>query len=161
MLAPRLMSARLVGSVMTVVVVAACASDTPGPTTDFEEHAVAAAACGPADGPAVAIYLSSTPVESLEPSAPHVRIAVWQPLERLRGRSWSLAPDRGEGGAWLHRTAQDFEIATSGTVTVNAVTPDSTVEGSVDVTFPGARRYRSSFRAVWRSHPESRPLLCG
>ena len=147
---------RLLRPLLILAISAACSSNgIPGPATEL--HAVAARTCGPADGPAVEIYLSRAPIESLEPPAPYHRVAVWQPLDHLAGRSWSLAPDDGEGGAWSHPTATELEIATGGTATVTAVRPDSTVEGSVDVTFPSGTRLRGTFRAPW--HP--RQMLCG
>jgi hypothetical protein len=147
---------RLRRSLPILVVALACSSDdVPGPTTDL--YAVATAACGPADGPAVGIYLAHAPVESLEPPAPYFRVYIWEWLDRLGGRSWSLGPNEGKGGAWFHPTATDFEIATRGTVTVTAVRPDSTVEGRADLTFPGGTRLSGTFRAGWRS----RQMLCG
>lgn len=147
---------RLVSSWMLVVFFG-CASDgIPGPATGLA-HAAATVACGPADGPAVAIYLASAPVESLEPAAPYLRFYVWQSLERLSGRSWAVAGRESEGGAWLHSTATDYEIAIGGRVTVSSVAPDSTIEGSADVTFPSAGRIRVRFRAEWLS----RAVLCG
>jgi hypothetical protein len=104
----------------------------------------------------VALYLSAGPVESLVPPAPYVRIAVWRPLERLTERSWVLGGD-DDGGAWYHSTASDFEIATSGRVSVKVVHPDSTMEGWADLRFPRAGRVAGGFRAVWLS----RAVLCG
>ena len=148
---------RLVASWVVAVLAAACASDgMPGPTAGLT-HAAATRACGPTDGPAVAIYLAAAPVESLEPATPYVRIYVWQPPERLAGRSWVLAGGEPEGAAWLHSTAKDYEVATSGRVTVNAVAADSTIEGVADLTFPRGGRVRAGFRAAWLS----RTVLCG
>jgi hypothetical protein len=141
---------------------AACTSgDIPGPTRSLAAsglaHAAATRACGPADGPAVAIYIASAPVESLEPAAPYVRIYVWQPLDRLAERSWNLAGGEPEGSAWFQSSATDFEVAVRGTVRVNRVAPDGTVEGSADVTFPSTGRVRGGFRAVWVPNA----MLCG
>jgi hypothetical protein len=149
--------ARLIGSWAIVVFPVACASDgIPGPPAGLA-HAAATSACGPADGPAVTIYLSHAPVESLEPPAPYVRIYIWQPLDRLAGRSWVVAGDEAEGSAWLHPVARDNEVATSGRVRVNVVTSDNTIEGLADLTFPSAGRVRGGFRAVWLP----RTVLCG
>ena len=144
------------------VLPAACTSgDIPGPARSLAAsglaHAAATRACGPTDGPAVAIYLASAPVESLEPAAPYLRIYVWQPLDRLAGRSWILAGGEPEGSAWLHSSATEYEVAARGAVTVNRVAPDGTVEGSADLTFRSAGRVRGGFRAVWV--PQA--VLCG
>lgn len=153
---------RLLGVCLPLVFFAACASEeVPGPANGLAArgltYAAATRACGPADGPAVAIYLASGPVESLEPAAPYLRIYVWQPLDRLAGRSWVLTGSEPEGGAWLQSSATEYEIATRGTVTVTRVRPDSTVEGSADLTFPSTGRIRTGFRAVW----VEQAMLCG
>jgi hypothetical protein len=141
----------------TLVVAAACASDgLQGPPTRFG-HSAGTRACGPTDGPAVAVYLAAAPVVSVAPPAPYVRIAVWQPLERLRERTWVLAGGEDDGGAWHHLNASAFEVATSGHVRVNVVHPDSTIEGWADLRFPRAGRVAGGFWAVWLS----RAVLCG
>lgn len=138
-----------------LAIAASCASDAiPGPPAGFP-YAAATPACGPADGPATTIYLSPNPVESLDPSTPFIRIAIWQPRERLFGRSWSLA--NGAAAAWYFSTPDEFEIATGGSVTVNAVDPDSTVRGSAVFTFPMHGRVAGGFRAKWFTVA----LLCG
>jgi hypothetical protein len=125
------------------VLPAACTSgDIPGPARSLA---------------APGIYLASAPVESLEPAAPYLRIYVWQPLDRLAGRSWILAGGEPEGSAWLHSSATEYEVAARGAVTVNRVAPDGTVGGSADLTFPSAGRVRGGYRAVWV--PQA--VLCG
>lgn len=131
-------------------VATACGLDgIPGPPLGFD-HAASAQACGPTDGPAVAIYLAGSPVESLDPSPPYLQVAVWQSLHDLAERSWSVAGAEAQGGAWFYSTNDDFELATSGHVVVNAVRSDSTIEGSVTLRFPTAGRVTGSFRAPWR-----------
>lgn len=120
-------------------------------------HAAAARSCAPNDGPAAVIYLSGAQVESLEPSPPFIRIAIWQSTEALANRSWSLTASAGEGGAWFQSTTDVFEIASSGNVRVTRVSADTSLEGTVDVTFPTAGRIRGGFTAPWIS----RTTLCG
>lgn len=146
----------LAGVSLLAVLFAACASGVAGTSGELA-YATATPACGPTDGPAVSIYLSPAPVESFEPPAPYVRLSVWQPPERLAGRSWELAGDGSEGGAWYFTTARDFEVATGGSVRIGSVSRDNTIEGVVDVTFPGTGRIRREFRAVW----VPRSLMCG
>ncbi|MDQ3697208.1 MAG: hypothetical protein M3373_04185 [Gemmatimonadota bacterium] len=130
----------------------ACSSDgTVGPPTGMA-HAAATRECGPAGGPAVAIYLTRAPVESLEPPPPYVRIVVWHALETLEGRSW-LVGGRDASG-WFFSAANDFEFATSGRVTVNDVDADSTIHGSADLRFPNAGRVTGGFRAEWISRAQ-------
>ena len=140
-------SSSLLRVMVLLAVTASCASDAiPGPPTGLP-FAAATPACGPADGPAVAIYLSPDPVESLDPATPFVRIAIWQPRERLTERSWSVAD--GAAAAGYVSTPNDFESATGGSVTVSGIDPDGTVRGEVVLTFPVRGRIAGGFYARW------------
>ena len=149
--------ARVICLSITVVLPASCDSDGIHAPPRGLPHAVATRTCAPNDGPAVAIYLTTTAVQTLEPSAPYLRTAVWQPLDGLRGRSWSLASGSTEGAAWFHSTAMTFEIAIRGNVTVTSVSADNRVEGTMDVTFPRSGRIRGGFKATW----VAQTMLCG
>ena len=149
--------ARVICLFIVTVLLAACDSDGIHTPPRGLAHALATRSCAPNDGPAVAIYLTSTAVQTLQPSPPYLRVAVWQPLDGLRGRSWSLASGSGEGAAWFHPTVTTFEIATRGSVTVTAVSADNRVEGNMDVTFPRAGRIRGGFKATWIAQT----MLCG
>jgi hypothetical protein len=102
--------------------------------------------CGPADGPAVAIFLASSPVESFDPTPPYVRIYIAESLETLAGRSWPVGGSGAQAGAWYHRTATDQELALAGLVSVVAVGADNSVEGWADITFSNGR-IQNAFRA--------------
>lgn len=153
---PMFVVARVI-CLIAMVLLAGCDSDGIHAPPRGLPHAVAARSCAPNDGPAVAIYLTSTAVQTLQPSTPYLRVAVWQPLDGLRGRSWSLASGSSVGAAWFHSTATTFEIATRGSVTVTAVSADNRVEGNMDVTFPRAGRIRGGFKATWIAQT----MLCG
>ena len=120
-------------------------------------YAIATRSCGPADGPAVAIYLAPDPVTSLEPATPYVRMYVAESVNALAGRTWILAGSKSAGGAWLHSAASNYEIATGGYMIVSSVSSDNTIEGKVNITFPNAGRIRGGFRAVWVPNT----VLCG
>ena len=141
----------------SVLLLMGCNSDGLNAPPPGFPHAAAARFCGPTDGPAVAIFLSGAPTFSFAPPPPYVRVAVWQPLDRLTGQSWSLGGAEPEGGAWFFVTEGTFEFATSGEVIVTAVSADTTVEGTLDVRFPRAGRVRGGFKARWLS---GRPV-CG
>jgi hypothetical protein len=121
------------------------------------EYAAATAACGPTDGPAVAIYLAATPVHSLEPSAPYVRIYVPQPLDRLTEQVWTLGGSGSDAQAVYYSSASEYEVATSGRVRVSSVASDGTLEGTADLRFSEAGRIRGEFHAAWIT----REVLCG
>lgn len=135
----------------------ACAADgISGPPFRFT-HAAATFACGPADGPAVAIYLTPNPVTSLEPTTPFVRIYIAQSVNALAAGPWILAGSKAEGTAWFQSAAASEEAATIGYMIVSSVSADKTIEGTVDVTFPNAGRIRGGFHAVWVPNT----VLCG
>jgi hypothetical protein len=66
-----------------VVFAMGCSDGITGPPTGFA-HAAVTFACGSADGPAVAIYLSPNPVQTLEPIGPYVHIHIDQAVEQQR-----------------------------------------------------------------------------
>lgn len=140
---------RLTSLLMVVVVAAACDSNSIEPPFG-QFYATAARECiGPLSESGVAIYLGDVPVESPEPSPPYIRIVIREyMLERLSGRTWVVAGNGAEGAAWSFLTGPNPEIATSGEVTVNAVTSDNTIEGRLDLTFPSGR-VAQDFRARW------------
>lgn len=148
---------RLATAWMIAVVPLACTpSGIPGPPSGLT-HAAARPSCGPADGPAIEIYLTPTPLESSEPPTPYVRVYIWQSLEQLADRPWVVGGDSPSAAAWHHSTARDYVVATSGVVRVNAVRADKAIEGSADLRFGSDRRVRGGFRAVWLP----RAMLCG
>lgn len=128
------------------------------PPEDFP-YAIALRSCAPHDGPAVTIYLSSEEVESPQPSPPYLQIAIWQPVGTLANRTWSLAVSSTEGSASFHATSSGHETASGGNVRVTTVSADTTLEGTVDVTFPTAGRIRGGFTAPYVYPPA--PALCG
>ena len=131
-----------------------CASESiPGPPQGLP-YSAAFRACGPADGPAVTIILGSGPIEPSNPSTPHVRITISQSLDQLPKHSWTV---NNEAGAWYVSASNEFELAASGSVTVRAVGPDSSVLGSALLTFPTRGRISAGFTAQWIHAP----VLCG
>ena len=147
---------RLLSVSMVISFSMACANGISAPPAGFT-HAAATSACGPADGPAVAIYLTRDPVTSLPPTTPYVRVYVWQSVSALIGRPWLLAGSKSEGGAWFHSAANNYEFVTSGYMIARSVSSDNTIEGEVNITFPNAGRVRGGFRAVWVPNT----VLCG
>jgi hypothetical protein len=147
----RLMSVSIVVSLSI-----ACAADGISAPPFRFTHAAATFACGPADGPAVAIYLTTNPVTSVEPATPFVRIYVAQPLNALAAGPWILSGSKAEGAAWFQSAASE-EAATIGYMIVSSVSADKTIEGTVDVTFPHAGRIQGGFHAVWVPNT----VLCG
>ena len=121
------------------------------------DAAVATRACGPADGPGVAVTLAATAEAARAPSRPYVSFFVWQEPGALAGRTWVLTGGR-DGGAVRQPADGDYEVVQRGTATVRRVAADTTIEGTVDLEFPSGARVRQAFRAAWRPSPG---LLCG
>jgi hypothetical protein len=132
-----------------------CESGPAEPPPEFP-FALATRECGPADGPAVAIYLVRDTMPALPPGGARVRVYVWHALDELPGRSWAVGGDSPDGFAEYWDGAGET-TPLRGTVTVAAVRADSTVEGEVDLVSGGAFAVRGGFRAAWRP----RVLMCG
>jgi hypothetical protein len=131
---------------------AACGLVDSGP---YFRYAAATNDCGPADGPAVSIYLASWRFQELKPPAPYIRLIVWQPRERLAGRSWSLAA--GEAVALRVQSQETDERATSGSVVVDALDDHGGIHGSAELWFSGGSHLTLSYDAAWILSP----MLCG
>ena len=136
----------------------ACASDgIPEPPNGLV-HAAAMFMCGPADGPATAILLSSepAPIESAEPPFPYVRIVIWQPVGHLMGRTWQVINSDTAAAAWYVFGPNSFEQAASGRVAVERVDANYTIDGTADLRFR-SRRITGRFSASWLQ----RAVICG
>jgi hypothetical protein len=132
---------------LMAIVALACNSDGISGPAGFT-HAAASSACGPADGPATAIYLAPDPIVALEPTGVYVRLSIQVPVSNLTGQLWPIGPNT-ESGAWLHVTDSNTQFADAGYLIVTSVSQDNTVLGSVDVRFPNGQRVRGGFSATW------------
>jgi hypothetical protein len=136
------------GIALTATLLLGCSSDgVVGPSGHFD-HAAATFTCGPADGPAIAIYLAPDPITSLAPSGIHVRLFVPGTVDEIRGR-WLPISSRSEVSAWFHHNANDSEIATDGYLMVGSGSEGVGVDGLVDLQFPIAGRVHGTFHAEW------------
>lgn len=143
------------GTLLLIVASAfACSSDSiPGPP-DGLPHSAAFRDCGPTDGPAVAIVLGSEPIDSRHPPTPYVRLQIPEPLEEIAGRSRTIGED---AAAWYFSAPNQFEVASTGSVSIESVRSDSTVVGSARLWFPNRGRINGAFTASWINVP----MLCG
>ena len=147
---------RWIGVAVIGVLAAGCSSDTAvGPSGSFD-HAAVTPTCGPADGPAVAIYLTSEPVTSLEPKGVYIRVFVPGTVDQIAGTSWPIASN-SEAGARYTRSADSYEWATSGLLIVKSVGDDGSLSGSVYLDFPDAGHIQGEFHAEW--FPASQPCV--
>lgn len=134
----------------------ACSDGIAAPPAGYT-HAAATFACGPADGPAVAIYLSPNPVTSLEPSGPYVRIYIDTAVEQVGGKAWPIGGS-SPAAASFQTSASNYEIATGGYIITSSVSGDKTIEGTVNLMFPNAGHISGGFHAEWISRAGP---LCG
>jgi hypothetical protein len=125
-----------------------CSSDATSPKLSAFVYSAAVSACGPADGPAVAIYLAPNPVGAIEPTAPYVRIYVAVEPSELTAHVWPIGA-RTEAAAWFHTEGSTSEPADAGYMIVNSVDSDNTITGSLEIFFPDAGHIKSAFSAKW------------
>ncbi len=118
-------------------------------------HAVANFQCGPADGTATGITLASQPIPPTGPRFPYVAIMIDEPLSALAGRTF-LVGSGGTAGATYVAGPNSYESASTGRVVIGSVDADSTIHGSVNLSF-SSRRVLDMFRADWIH----RTVLCG
>ncbi len=135
---------------LVVAFAMACSSDAVSAPFRGFVYSAAAFACGPADGPAVAIYLAPNPVGSIGPSAPFVRVYVAVQVDQLTAHVWPVAGTNAEAGAWFHPDASTYEMAESGYMIVSSVDLQNTITGSVDLRFHDAGHIKTAFSAKWQ-----------
>ena len=144
---------------MVATLIVACDDDTPLQPLSALPHATATPSCGPADGPATAIYLASTPVQLPQPDVPFIQVFV--PRRFTESTTEGVVFRIGENfdeeaSAWFHRSGVELKSATSGEVGITAFT-GNLLTGYVDLEFPDGVRVRGSFSASW----QHREILCG
>jgi len=150
-------STRTLGAAVAAGLLAACAeASIPAPPTGYG-FAYATRDCGPADGPAVRLFLVPQEVTLWPPSGARVEVAVWRATTQLPGADlvWSGATNLGWAGR-CDDVAQ-CEAATDARVTFRGFAADSTLTGSVDLGFGDGSRVTGGFNAVW--HPAT--PICG
>jgi hypothetical protein len=140
-----------------VVFAMACSDGIAAPPVGYT-HAAATFACGPTDGPAVAIYLSPDPITSPVPSGQYVRIYINKAVEDVGGQAWPIAGSGATAAAFVQASPSGYELATAGYVITSSVSADKTIDGTVNITFPNAGHITGGFHAEWIS--QAGPL-CG
>lgn len=139
---------RVTGFSLIAALVLACSSDGVIGLTGRFDHAAASFTCGPADGPALAIYLAPDPITSLEPSGVYVRVYVTGTVDQILGKTWPVSTN-SDAAAWFRPDVNDYEVATSGYLFVGSGSAGGTLEGSVDLQFPSAGHLHGAFHAQW------------
>jgi len=138
---------RRTGSLIAIALLLGCSSDTtllPKQGLRFE---FAQWECGPADGPAVAIYLTREPSNAPTPTAPFARIYVdLMTGNLLDGRQLSVG-DGGQAFATFVRTDGTSDPALGGSVAANYSASNQEIVGSAYLTFKTAGLLVEEFHA--------------
>jgi hypothetical protein len=144
---------RWLSLLVLLVLAGACSDGIAAPPIGYT-HAAAAFTCGPADGPAVMIFLSPNPVESPQATPPVVRIFIGQAVEEISGKVWSV-DGTSSATASFQSEGNTLENPTSGYVITSSVSADTTVDGTVNLTFPTGGHIVGGFHARWISRAGS------
>lgn len=143
-----------------VLLLAGCTSENdlslPAPPNGFPT-AYATRDCAPADGPAMRLYLAAEPSEALPPPAPFVDVAVWQGVGTLSGKRVEWTGASSEGNARRCTAADACESATQVVLQFRPVGADTSVTGTMTLTFADGSMVAGGFNAAWRSAA----MLCG
>lgn len=113
--------------------------------------------CAPWDGPALAILLTSHPLDSLETVRPLVRLMIYPRGESMPGHTYRWPAEPEMATASRCTSADSCEAATTGQVTLRVVRPDTSVEGSLALHFANGGEITGGFRAAWLR----RRVMCG
>ena len=136
------------GFALAAAVLVGCSSDgVVGPDGRFE-HAAAMFSCGPAGGPAFAIYLAPDPITSVEPTGTYVRVYVAGSIDEIRGTRVPIS-SQSNAAAWFHQGPGNGENATAGYLMVGSGNAGGTIDGLVDLLFPTAGHVHGTFHAEW------------
>lgn len=141
------------GGLVLGLALASCVSENelslPAPPAGYP-IAYAAATCAPADGPAVRLFLAAEPTEALPPASPFVELAVWHGVASLSNREFEWAGSSSDGVARRCDVTGACEEATQVHLRFRPVGDDTTVTGTLTLTFPGGSTVGGGFSAAWR-----------
>ena len=141
---------RRAGSIFALAATLACASDNLLLPPQGLKFAVAHGQCGPADGAALAIFLTRDPPNGPSPSAPYIRIYI-SDASLADGRTLAVTGHDAPANAMYTRidnlSGSTSEAAESGHVVATRASDGNSIVGSVDITFSTAGRLVSEFDA--------------
>jgi len=146
---------RLIALVASVGVTLSC-RDTLLRVPEELPRAATVFACGPADGPAVQIFLSEKPISNGTPVAPYVSIYIDRSISELVPGTYPTSSSNPGVGIVRFASASSYEPAHSGFVRILSVAADRTVRGDIAATFAD-QGISGTFVAPW----QERHILCG
>jgi hypothetical protein len=124
-----------------------CGGDAPpGPVPGYP-FAYATNECGPADGPAMTLYLSERALDSLPPVGGHLAVMIWVGRDEAAGRTFRSSDQPVRGVTLNCGSPTRCEPVTAWQVSLRGFARD-TLDGSVDLRL-GQRVVAGGFRARW------------
>ena len=148
---------RLSPLAVAICFLSAC-NETPLEPLSALPFAYATNSCGPADGPAVLIYLAAQSFELPQPVAPFVQINLPIASSELKaGDVFHVDEDDFMApNAFFHGSGVETKAASDGEIGVTAFSAN-TLSGYIDLEFPGGLVFRGTFIASW----QTRQTFCG
>lgn len=139
---------RRCGLLLAAALLLGCSSDSVvGPGGRFD-HALARSVCGPADGPALAIWLAQDPIPLTGPSGEYVYVYIDGMIDPLLGQRLTVSPTSIVSASFRWTTSK-YETATGGYLILNSGSLGNGLDGSLDLVFPSAGRVHGDFHAQW------------
>jgi hypothetical protein len=142
---------------IAICFLSAC-NETPFEPLSALPFAYATNSCGPADGPAVLVYLAAQSFELTQPVAPFIQINLPVASTTMKaGDVFHVEDDDFMApNAFFHGSGVETMAASDGEIGITAFNAN-TLSGYVDLEFPGGREFRGSFIAAW----QQRQTFCG
>lgn len=119
-------------------------------------HSYAMRSCAPWDGPAVAVYLTSSPADSTSIPTPYLGLSVYRSPTDVVGQRYEWPAREQVAGAFRCRAEGDCEASSEGYIRLDASLPDGTLIGAFVARFPHDT-LAGGFRAVWLE----KRMFCG
>lgn len=146
--------------IVSLALLLGCTSENdlslPSPPNGYPT-AYATRDCGPADGPAVRLYLAAEPSEALPPPVPFIDVAIWQGVSAVADNRFEWSGVSSEGNARRCGAADACEAASQVRLQFRPLGADSSLAGTMTLTFPDGSTVAGGFNAAWRP----RTMLCG
>ena len=148
---------RRAGSLLALALPLACASDGVLIPVEGLRFAFSQYECGPADGPAIGIYLTRDPVDGTLAKPPYVHIYIDLSAGNLDGSTHDVGPQSPDAAARFVNSQGNYDFARAGSVTAHWTNSGLDVVGVADIVFNSAGHLVNSFDA-----PLGRTaLICG
>ena len=103
------------------------------------------------------LYLAAEPSETLPPPVPFVDVAIWQGVSAVANQRFEWNGATSEGNARRCITADACEPATQVLLQFRPLGADTSVTGTMTLTFADGSVVAGGFNAAWRSST----MLCG